>query len=66
MAKTFGLEAVAEGIKKPEQLTLVETGCDAFQGCHLAKPLYAADVATFIRKTHDRGWQRPEPRVDAA
>lgn len=67
MAKTLGLEAVAEGIEQPEQLTfLVETGCDAFQGYHLAKPLQAADVAIFIRETHDRERPRPEPRVDAA
>lgn len=50
MAKTLGLEAVAEGIEDQEQLDfLIDAGCDAFQGYHLARPMGAAELSSAMR-----------------
>lgn len=50
MAKTLGLETVAEGVEQQEQLDfLIDLGCDAFQGYHLARPMSAAQLSSAIR-----------------
>lgn len=50
MAKTLGLEVIAEGIEQQEQLDfLITAGCDSFQGYHLARPMGAEELSTGMR-----------------
>jgi len=49
LARTLGLDAIAEGIETREQQDyLMGIGCDKVQGYLHAKPLPAADFATFV------------------
>lgn len=44
----MSMDIVAEGVETPEQVELLNNmGCDIFQGYYFAKPLNAADLATF-------------------
>ena len=46
MAHTLGMNVIAEGVEKNEQLKfLSEKGCDTFQGYHFDKPLSSEVVA---------------------
>lgn len=52
LGHALGLEVVAEGVEDAETLLLMrDAGCDGFQGYLLARPLPAAQLAT---------WQPPE------
>lgn len=64
LAKTLGIEALAEGIETENELRLlVEMGCDDLQGFAIGKPMPAADVPAWIAE-HDR--RRSAGRVIAA
>ena len=53
LARGLGLDVVAEGVEKPEQLSLLRMkGCDYVQGFIFAKPLPAEHVASFIEDFH--------------
>jgi diguanylate cyclase (GGDEF)-like protein/PAS domain S-box-containing protein len=50
LARSLGVEAVAEGIETPAQLELLRgLGCDIGQGFHFARPLAADAIASVIR-----------------
>ncbi len=49
MGMSLGMEVVAEGVEKPEQLSLLRLkGCNFVQGYIFAKPLPPVEVAEFI------------------
>jgi diguanylate cyclase (GGDEF)-like protein len=49
MGLSLGMRVVAEGVEKPEQLSLLRLkGCDFVQGYIFAKPLEAERIAPFI------------------
>ena len=49
MAHRMGLRVVAEGVESaPQALALRDTGCDQAQGYHYARPLDAAEAASFL------------------
>lgn len=50
MAKTLGLQTIAEGVETEEQLNfLIEQACDEVQGYFFARPLDADQFALFMR-----------------
>lgn len=52
MAKSLGLQTIAEGVETAEQLAyLREQGCDEMQGYHYSRPLAPAQFEAFVRKT---------------
>ncbi len=54
LARTMGLDVVAEGIERPDQLDrLVELGCSTGQGFLMSRPLDAATAAGFLTSRHD-------------
>ena len=63
MAKSLGLDVVAEGVENAEQLRFLEEhGCRAFQGYYFSRPLPAAEVAAYLERSGDvlsRGSARP-------
>lgn len=49
LARSFGLESIAEGVETAEQLDALRSrGCDAIQGYFVSKPLSADDFRLFI------------------
>jgi diguanylate cyclase (GGDEF)-like protein len=49
LARALGLDTVAEGVERPEQLAeLRRLGCDHAQGFLMAKPMPAVQIATLI------------------
>jgi diguanylate cyclase (GGDEF)-like protein/PAS domain S-box-containing protein len=51
MAKSLGLDVVAEGVENVEQLRfLEERGCRSFQGFYFSHPLPAAEVAGYLAR----------------
>ncbi|MDD4731952.1 MAG: EAL domain-containing protein [Desulfovibrio sp.] len=50
LAHTLGLQVVAEGVERPEhQRTLVELGCEYFQGYLYSRPVSVEEAEQFIR-----------------
>ncbi|MCC5814964.1 MAG: EAL domain-containing protein [Leptospira sp.] len=50
LAHSLGLNVVAEGVEKVEQLTILkEQGCDSFQGYLVSKPLSEKDFEELLR-----------------
>jgi diguanylate cyclase (GGDEF)-like protein/PAS domain S-box-containing protein len=51
MAKSLGLDVVAEGVENAEQLRfLEERGCRSFQGYYFSRPLPGAEVAGYLAR----------------
>ena len=51
IAKGLGLTLVAEGVERPEALSMLwDMGCKGFQGFLISKPLPADDFVAFCRK----------------
>jgi EAL domain-containing protein (putative c-di-GMP-specific phosphodiesterase class I)/CHASE2 domain-containing sensor protein len=49
LAHELGLEVVAEGVEDEACLALLrEAGCDTAQGYHIARPMTAAQIGTFV------------------
>ncbi len=49
LARSFGLESIAEGVETEEQLDALRSrGCDAIQGYYVSKPLDSDDFRAFI------------------
>jgi diguanylate cyclase (GGDEF)-like protein/PAS domain S-box-containing protein len=54
MARSLGLQTIAEGVETIEQMTyLREQGCDEVQGYFYSRPLPAAELAQYLN-THGR------------
>jgi len=48
LARSLQLKVTAEGVERPEELSLLaDAGCDCVQGYLLGRPMPAADAATF-------------------
>jgi predicted signal transduction protein with EAL and GGDEF domain len=64
MARTFGLEIVAEGVEHPAQLAwLVDAGCDVVQGYLTGRPMSLAQFLTVVGDERGSGrkglsWKR--------
>ncbi len=55
MAKSLGLEVVAEGVESSRQFTLLRNlGCDFFQGYLFSQPLPAASVRQVVAENRSR------------
>jgi EAL domain-containing protein (putative c-di-GMP-specific phosphodiesterase class I) len=63
LSQTLHLEAIAEGIERPEQAAhLVAFGCHVGQGFHFSKPLAAAALGRLLRELRsDGGLPPPTP-----
>jgi len=49
MAHNLGLQVIAEGVERPEQISALRAcGCDLFQGYIFSKPLLATDIEPLI------------------
>jgi diguanylate cyclase (GGDEF)-like protein len=60
MGMSLGLQVVAEGVEKPEQLSLLRMkGCDYVQGFLFAQPLEAERIPDFIE-----AFNRPQVEAD--
>ena len=54
LARTMGLDIVAEGIERPDQLDrLIDLGCPSGQGYLMSRPLDAKDAARYLTASHD-------------
>jgi diguanylate cyclase (GGDEF)-like protein len=54
LAHNLGLQTVAEGVEKGEQLALLRAaGCDLIQGFLFSRPLTASDAASLVRMNAD-------------
>jgi len=54
LARTMGLDIVAEGIERPDQLDrLVDLGCPKGQGFLMSRPLDAEAAARYLTARHD-------------
>jgi EAL domain-containing protein (putative c-di-GMP-specific phosphodiesterase class I) len=49
LARALGLELVAEGVERPEQLVrLRDLGCNVGQGYYFSRPLSADEVSDYL------------------
>ena len=56
MAGHLGLQTLAEGAERPEQVeALAELGCEVIQGFALARPMWADDLRTYLADHSVRG-----------
>ena len=55
MARSLGLEVVAEGVEKEEQLAFLKSKfCDEVQGFLFSKPLPVEELTSFLKKTKSK------------
>ena len=53
MAKTFGLEVIAEGVETQEQLSILqELGCYQYQGNYFSPPVLAGELEALMAKVN--------------
>ncbi len=58
MAKSLDIAVLAEGVEEDEDLaTMLELGCNDFQGFHFAMPMPAEELSTWVRAAEGRGGQ---------
>ena len=58
MAKSFGLDTVAEGVETAEQLRHIEAlGCDFVQGYYYSKPLSASELPAKMNEINSKAAQ---------
>ena len=51
LAHTLGMPSIAEGVETAAEMRLLESlGCDGVQGWHVARPMPAAEVTTWLRE----------------
>ena len=51
LAHTLGMPSIAEGVETASELRLLESlGCDGVQGWHVARPMPAAEITTWLRE----------------
>ena len=67
LARLFGLETIAEGVERPQELAVLGTlDCDIAQGFWLARPCAAPEALDLIRASgvvpHDADGTRPRVR----
>jgi EAL domain-containing protein (putative c-di-GMP-specific phosphodiesterase class I) len=61
LARTLGLQAVAEGVETQAQFDqMAELGCERVQGFHLGRPMPAEAVAGFVARSE---WLQRQPWV---
>jgi diguanylate cyclase (GGDEF)-like protein/PAS domain S-box-containing protein len=61
LARSFGLDVVAEGIEEPDQLEQLKSlGCPCGQGYYFAPPMEAASIEGLLQSRH---WQQKQPAV---
>jgi EAL domain-containing protein (putative c-di-GMP-specific phosphodiesterase class I) len=66
LARSLGMEVVAEGVEQETHLTQLRTlGCEYAQGFLLARPMHAGDAGDFLRlRAGGRAMARPViPRI---
>jgi diguanylate cyclase (GGDEF)-like protein len=67
LAKTLGMEVLAEGVDSEKQLTdLIALGCDNIQGFLIAKPLPAGEVLGWVDHYQLHGHRGPQETPQAA
>jgi predicted signal transduction protein with EAL and GGDEF domain len=67
LAKTLGMEVLAEGVDSEKQLTdLIALGCDNIQGFLIAKPLPAGEVLGWVDDYQLHGHRGPQETPQAA
>jgi diguanylate cyclase (GGDEF)-like protein len=59
LSKSLGMQMVAEGVEDPAALALLEAwGCDLAQGFYIARPMPAARLLPWLRRTSDAARDR--------
>ncbi|MGD9940094.1 MAG: putative bifunctional diguanylate cyclase/phosphodiesterase [Clostridia bacterium] len=62
LARSFGMESIAEGVETPEQLDALRSrGCDTIQGFFVSKPLSVDGFWSFVGQTSET--RELEPQV---
>jgi len=55
IARTFGLEAIVEGVENDDQLQkLLALGCESMQGFYFSKPVLAAEIPRIITSIENK------------
>ena len=66
MGKSLGMEIVAEGVEKEEQLEfLIKEGCDQIQGYFFSKPLLPGEFAAFMQSFDYESFFKKEKKREA-
>jgi diguanylate cyclase (GGDEF)-like protein len=66
LGKALAIETLAEGIERPQELSMIRgEHCDSGQGFLFARPLAAEDIESFLREWDGAAVEQPEPRAVA-